>query len=392
MSHPLHQNVTIQIRVLLRDHAVTAIFLLLTTSVSYIILTSLYRRHHIRAFGSLAPSVPSYLPFGLDIIYRNVKCSRKNEELKFWSWLFAQSPHKGSPTVEASLVCQRTIFTADPENIKAILATQFQDYGKGRAFHDDWKDFLGNGIFNIDGELWHANRQLLRPQFAKERISDLVLFEKHVQKLMEALGDNGREIDVAEQFYRYTLDVATDYLLGQSAGFLDNPKVDFAMAFSEVQQMQSLIMQLGPLKIFISKIPLRRALGVIDAFVKPFIDQVLNRGMEVGKTASSQDQSLLHALAASGVTDRKVIRDQLVNILLAGRDTTASALSFLFLELSRNPQIVAKLRDEIATKIGMDARPTYQDMKTMPYLRNAIQEALRLYPVVPHNVSVLYAQ
>ena len=81
-----------------------------------------------------------------------------------------------------------------------------------------------------------------------------------------------------------------------------------------------------------------------------------------------------------------VIRDQLVNILLAGRDTTAGTLSFLFKELSANPSIYAKLRQAILQRIGPSNVPTYDDIKNLPYLQNIINETLRLYPSLTTNI------
>ena len=105
--------------------------------------------------------------------------------------------------MEANVASERLLFTADTENIKAILTTQFADYGKGEPFHNDWKDFLGDGIFTTDGPEWHKNRQLIRPQFIKDRVSDLETFEIHVQKLIALMGGRGEEVDVSELFFRY---------------------------------------------------------------------------------------------------------------------------------------------------------------------------------------------
>lgn len=83
-----------------------------------------------------------------------------------------------------------------------------------------------------------------------------------------------------------------------------------------------------------------------------------------------------------------MLRDQLVAVLLAGRDTTAVTLSWLFYELSQQPKIVAKLREEIVGRVGEHKVPTYEDLKSMRYLNHVINETLRLYPVVPYNVRV----
>ena len=75
-------------------------------------------------------------------------------------------------------------------------------------------------------------------------------------------------------------------------------------------------------------------------------------------------------------------------VLLAGRDTTAGTLSFTFQELSANPDIVKTLRREILDRVGKERRPTYEDLKNMPYLQHVINETLRLYPSVPYNVRL----
>jgi cytochrome P450 len=136
------------------------------------------------------------------------------------------------------------IMTAEPENIKAILATQFKDYGKGERFRKDWFPFLGNGIFAVDGEVWHNSRQLIRPQFIKDRLSDIQIFEEHVQVLFSKIG-RGQEIDTLDLMFRYTLDAATHFLLGQSVDSLQNPQAEFAEAFANVQRVQSLVARVG---------------------------------------------------------------------------------------------------------------------------------------------------
>lgn len=100
----------------------------------------------------------------------------------------------------------------------------------------------------------------------------------------------------------------------------------------------------------------------------------------------SKKDTFLHALARR-TRDRKVIRDQLVALLLAGRDTTSTTMSWMILELARKPAVVAKLREEIAQVVGTRGeRPTYENIKDMKYLTWIINETLRLYPVVPFNV------
>ena len=74
-----------------------------------------------------------------------------------------------------------------------------------------------------------------------------------------------------------------------------------------------------------------------------------------------------------------------MNMLLAGRDTTAGTLSWTMLELARSPQVVKKLQAEIQDMVG-DAQPSYQDLKDMKYLNHVIDETLRRYPILGWNI------
>lgn len=132
----------------------------------------------------------------------------------------------------------------------------------------------------------------------------------------------------------------------------------------------------------------REELKVMDDFLQPYIEIALSLSEEELNKKLSKKDTFLDALA--GFTrDRRVLRDQLVAVLLAGRDTTAATLAFGTFELARHPEVVAKLRAEIAGRLGLGPEgtiPTYNDLKDMKYLNAVINETLRFYPVVPFNV------
>ncbi|KAH8726506.1 cytochrome P450 [Phaeosphaeriaceae sp. PMI808] len=356
---------------------------------TYNIAAKLYVNAQIHKLGGRAPIRRTYLPFGLDFGYTIVRHSMKDEFYEMWVKTFAKYCHPGRYTVEAG-VGERVIITAEPENIKTILATQFKNFGKGTQFGKDWHDFLGNGIFATDGYLWHNSRQLLRPQFIKDRLSDIEIFEEHVQVMLSKL-QGGQEIDTMDMMFRYTLDAATHFLLGQSVDSLQNPQTAFADAFTNVQHIQSTIAKVGPLNWMVPRTYLGfyKSLDILNDFVSRFIEQALALSTKELEEKSNHDKdyNFLHAIA--GYTrDRKTLRDQLVSVLLAGRDTTACTLTWAIYHLSMDPKITAKLRQEIINAIGLERTPTYQDLKDMKYLQHILNETLRLYPVVPFNVRV----
>ncbi|KAI9673877.1 MAG: hypothetical protein M1817_002083 [Caeruleum heppii] len=350
------------------------------------VVNSAVREVRIQALGGHAPQIRHWLPLGIDFIYNSVSSAKRHDTMELWqSWFRSVTAH----TAEANVGGDRIVFTEDPENIKALLATQFKDFGKGEPFRRDWHEFLGDSIFTTDLDQWQHSRQLIRPLFIKDRVSDLETFERHVQRFLGKIAGNGAEVDMAGLFFRYTLDAATDFLLGRSVDSLDNPQTAFAEAFNEVQRVQTIIARSGPLGKYVPRGSFRKGLRVIDDFVNPYIDDALRLSPDEleKRTKSDHGYTFLHALA--GYTkDRKMLRDQLVAVLLAGRDTTAATLSWTFYELGRNPEIVRRLRQEILERVGPSRTPTYDDLKSMKYLQAVLNETLRLYPAVPYNVRL----
>ena len=190
-----------------------------------------------RRLGNRPPRLPGWLPGNLDGVAYLVYLTSQYRDYQIFDW-FKTFPHVRRPTVEFSMGNGRFIFTDEPENIKAVLATQFHDFGKGEVFHRTMEPFLGDSIFATDGEAWHFSRQLLRPQFVKQRIRDLEIFEKHVTKLISLVGgaSEGEAVDISSLFYRYTIDTAVEYLMETDLCSLDNAHVEFAEAFDRVQR------------------------------------------------------------------------------------------------------------------------------------------------------------
>ncbi|KAI0200290.1 cytochrome P450 [Astrocystis sublimbata] len=386
------------------EHASTQSILLslIVVFALWMIYINIDESVRVRRLGARAPLIVSKIPFGLDIVAKQVEATMKYKNLETFLDMIKPSPNYNA---ECTLLGKRIVFTADPENIKAILATQFSDYGKGEPFHNEWKEFLGDSIFVTDGQSWHASRQLLRPQFSRERISDLHTFESHLEILFKAIANggaldgsdqyvdmeagNGKPLEIVDLFFRYTLDVSTSFLLGKDVQSLTSPRAVFAEAFNEVQRIQSIKARAGPLRFLVPHASFRRGLKVVNELCDVYIDQALRLSQEelATKTKSDHDYTFLHELAQF-TRDRKVLRDQLVGVLLAGRDTTAATLSWSLYELGRHPEVVRKLRDEIIHTVGLDRTPTYEDLKSMKYLQYVVNETLRLYPVVPFNVRL----
>lgn len=116
-------------------------------------------------------------------------------------------------------------------------------------------------------------------------------------------------------------------------------------------------------------------------FVDPFIQKAL--------AETQSDTALSHNVFLQELISQKEhaarIRTEILNVLFAGRDTTAAFLSDIWFQLSRHPSVVARLQAEIET-MDPDQALTFETLKSLPYLRAILNECLRLHPVVPANI------
>jgi cytochrome P450 len=275
-----------------------------------------------------------------------------------------------------------TIATIEPENIKTILSLKFKDYGVGSR-RTAFAPLLGHGIFNADGETWANSRHLLRPNFTKDQIADLEAFERHLRIMLKHIPTDGSTVDLQELFFCLTIDTATEFLFNHSSSTLrmvgqegeNNEDVAFAKAFGLAQEDITTRIRFGPLDRFRNKAKGEEAIQICHAYVEKYVDVALNfrKDMDEKKTGSQQEERYIFIQElAKQTTNRSRLRDELLNILLAGRDTTASLLSNMFFHLAKNPAIYAKLREELAPLEGRV--PSYQELKDFKYLKWCLNE------------------
>lgn len=314
-------------------------------------------------------------------------------------------------TFKVTELRRRAIVTVEPENIKTVLSVNFKDYGIGHRL-TTFKPLLGAGIFDTDGDHWTASRALIRPNFTRDQVADLTSFENLFQDLVSLLPRNRETVvDLQDLFFRYTIDSATEFLFGQSVGTMKKmqPELGFAEAFDYAQLAVIIRGALGPLGIFYHDQKADKCNRICREFARQFVEDAF-RAVESDRQdkekdlpeATRQKYVFSHELARR-TSDKDRILDELMNVLLAGRDTTASLLSNLFFMLAKNPAIWEKLRREVA---GLEGRaPTYEELRCLRYVQCCLNEcensslqsslsdilslltspALRLHPVVPRN-------
>ncbi|KAJ3889160.1 cytochrome P450 monooxygenase pc-1 [Lentinula edodes] len=326
------------------------------------------------------------------------------------------------PVFNMNILWENMVFTCQPEHIQLILATDFNNYAKGGRFQRNMSAVLGAGVFNSDGDMWKFHRSMTRPFFSRDKITHFDIFDRHADSaisLMKTRFQAGYAVDFQDLIGRFTLDSATEFLFGScvnslAAGLpypynvaptvvtLLSPNAsafslarDFSNAFLEAQEAVSSrerFSMIWPV-LEIHKDRTKEPMKVINAFIQPIVDEAVAKmrsqkelGQMSGLAADIDDNETLLDHLVKQTEDPIVLKDETLNILIAGRDTTAATLTFVIYFLSMYPETMDRLRKEILEKVGPSQRPTYDDIRDMKFLRAVINETLRLYPVVPFNV------
>ena len=356
------------------------------------------------------PRLPSSWPFGLDIVWEALKADRGK---LFPDILVDRFELMNKRDYSYKVLGTTSFVTAEPKNIQALLATQFKEFSLGDIRKGNFHPLLGHGIFTLDGEGWDRSRTMMRPQFSRDQVSDLELEENHVQDMMQALpvdSSNGwtAPVDLQVLFFRLTLDSACEFLFGESVGSQranlpgntstqSTPGVSrdekvFAKAFDTSQAYLATRARMMELHWLYDTREFRRNCKDTHDFIDYFVNLALNKELkekelEKGTNVSREKYVFLDALA-SQTRDPIELRSQLLNILLAGRDTTASLLGWLFYILVRNPHLYTQLRAAIIQDFGTYDSPSeisFVTLKNCQTLQHFLNETLRIYPVVPAN-------
>ncbi|KAH9483141.1 Cytochrome P450 monooxygenase 75 [Psilocybe cubensis] len=400
------------------------------------------RRAAARHGAVLPPAVYDRWPGGVTLLAKTLDNFRNG----YPGDMFVEWSEKYGHTWNLRVLFENRFFTTEPEYIKAILATQFENFEKGPLFNDQMRSVLGTGVFNSDGEMWKFHRAMTRPFFSKDRITHFDIFDRHASDALSQLRTRlrqGAPVDIQDLASRFTMDAATEFLFGNDVRSLDaglpypfycyesesgshsmadaslvsaaraslphqqaHPATLFSKAFDEAQRLIALRSRRGvnwPLAEF-WRDEVSVQMEVVNGFVEPILRAAVERkraavaagdekgvgenGEKVALTADREvkdGESLLDHLI-NYTEDETVLRDEILNILLAGRDTTTNSITYAVYMLAEHPTVLHRLRAEILDKVGPTRRPTFEQVKEMRYLRAVINETLRLYPAVPFNI------
>ncbi|KYC43923.1 hypothetical protein WA1_01865 [Scytonema hofmannii PCC 7110] len=251
---------------------------------------------------------------------------------------------------------------------------------KGHFLHNNSKLLLGNGLFLSEGKFYHHQRKLAQPAFHKQMVTSYGEVMVEETKHAIATWQDGQKRDVYQEFVGITLSIIAKCMLGDELDTVAASKVTAALDAT----MNRLVKRMNALFLVPNWLPtpshlrFREAVKQLDQIIYDIIHQ---------RHTSKQDRGnfldlLLYAQQKDGskITLQQ-LRDEVVNIFLAGHETTAIALTWISFLLSQHPLIEAKLIEELQTVLS-GRTPTVADLSQLRYTEAIALEALRLYPPV----------
>ena len=268
-----------------------------------------------------------------------------------------------------------------PDHAKHVLADNAANYHKGIGYTEA-KRALGDGLLTSEGALWKEQRRTIQPVFQHKRIAaraDVIVDE--ALGLVERLrAHTGTRVDVLDEVTALTLGVLGSTLLDMDLGAFES----IGHSFEAVQDQA--MFEMETLGMVPRWLPLRgqRAFRAARADLERIVGILVAR--RKANPIASGDDVLTRLIASTGKeTDRRVgdrrMRDELVTLLLAGHETTASTVGWTLNMVSQHPDVRQRLHDEAVSVYG-DGRPSYADLTKLRYTHMVLQEAMRLYPPV----------
>lgn len=270
------------------------------------------------------------------------------------------------------------VVVTHPDGIKRILAANAKNYVKG-ATYDGVRRVIGNGVLALEGDAWKARRTLMNPAFHRAALG----------RLTEAMAQTGQAafdgllerhggrftVDIHREMVKLTLDVVTVALFGRELlGAAD-------ISYEALGAALELVSEQGNGFVLPKWVPtpgnrkFHRTMTEVEA--------VIYRVIEAGRRRPPGDGTLLSMLIHSvdAETNRPLtdteLRDEIFTLFVAGHETTALTLTWLFTLLDGRADVLGAMKEEVDRVLG-PREPGFEDYPKLPYLRQVVDETLRL--------------
>jgi cytochrome P450 len=290
------------------------------------------------------------------------------------------------PIVQPRGLMGRMLWVNDPDGVRRVLLDNVANYPKTDMEKRFFTAMFGEGLLSSDGATWKAHRKVMAGSFDPRSVASYapamtdatMAFRQHWDAL-----DNNPEVDISEEMKQLTLQIICKTMFSSDADALIEltgttlGMTQAALSFS----LLDILPIIGPRRMKAKEEAIHADFARMDAAIYRMI-------AEREKNLAEAPNDLLTRLIAAKDPDNgagmnaKEIRDEVITIFMAGHETTAVTMTWVWYLLSRLPDEETRLHAELDAVLGGRA-PTADDVPNLPYTRMFLEEAMRLYPPAP---------
>ncbi|OHW96015.1 cytochrome p450 [Colletotrichum incanum] len=375
---------------------------LLTAGIVSVLLYAIFGQPQLRRNGVPLRRPPGTLP----LVGNGINFLRDRQRL--FDWFTKCEQLYGYETLQISVPSLPPgVIISDPRNLDYVFKNE-GIFAKGEFFKGRSRDLFGNGIINVDGDLWKVQRKagLSFLNASNFRVLTDVALPEYLSRSVAFLKNrtNKGVVDLQAVFHEITTQLMGK--MAYNAQMEMHAEDEFGLAFDYASGATAERFQ-NPLW-FVTELltgaRLRKSISVVKSFGK----SIVSSAIEDRKTRTETEKqvpkdtnkdrldhisgSLIQSFLDS-IGDEQLVADAALNYLSAGKDTTAQALTWTFYLLMKHPEVVAKLREEINQVIegSEDALEKVISERgspnSMPYVLAVFCEALRIFPPIPFEIK-----
>ena len=293
------------------------------------------------------------------------------------------------------------LVVSDPVQTKHILLDANSSFDKG-VLAEILEPIMGKGLIPADPVTWKVRRRQISPAFHKAWLEHMVgLFgycNGPLISSLTAIAEGQGQVEMEEKFCSVALDIIGKSVFNYEFNSVTKESPVIKAVYRALVEAEHRSMTPAPywdLPFANELVPRLRKFNSDLKLLNDVLDDLINRAkntrvvedieeLEKRDYSKVKDPSLLRFLVdmRGADIDNKQLRDDLMTMLIAGHETTAAVLTWALFELTKAPECMDKLCEEIDRVVG-DRTPTLEDIKEMKYLRLVVAETLRMYPEPP---------
>jgi len=297
---------------------------------------------------------------------------------------FVRLSRRCGDVARMKLGTQEILFVNHPVLVQRIFRDNKENYIKSR-YYRKLMPLLGQGLFTTEGELWRQQRTTAQSSFSglelRKMLAQMAAATTDMLSRWEQYADEEREFDASREATRLTLDVVLRTLFDVTMTEDEVRSFDNALTalLLEAEKRIWSVNVLRPYMPTRSAIQFRAALKTLDSIVYRLIDE---RMANMPGSRNLFDQLCVAARARGwSRTSRKMLRDEVLSLIVAGHETTANALAWTWTHLATAPGHDQALHAEAQRVLG-DSELTFESLQQLDFTRRVFQESLRFYPPV----------